>query len=87
MDIYAILKSLGALVLVTGIIGILYLILKKFNLEKLHSFNNKNSHIKIDEVKLIDPSRKIISVSYHKKRYLLLLGTSDLLLERFDDDE
>ena len=87
MDIYAILKSIGALILVTGIIGLIYVFMKKFSLDKLHSLSNAGGKIKIDEIKLIDPSRKIACISYNKKRYLLLLGSNDLLLEKFENDE
>lgn len=87
MDIFAILKSIGALILVIGVIGLIYLFMKKFSLDKLHSFSNASSKIKIDEIKLIDPSRKIACVSYNKKRYLLLLGSNDLLLEKLENEE
>lgn len=87
MDIFAILKSIGALILVIGVIGLIYLFMKKFSLDKLNSFSNASGKIKIDEIKLIDPSRKIACVSYNKKRYLLLLGSSDLLLEKFENEE
>lgn len=87
MDAFAVLKSIGALILIIGIIGIIHILMKKFSLDKFYTLTNKNSKITVDEVKLIDPSRKIVCVSYNKKSYLLLLGSNDLLLEKFEHDK
>lgn len=68
-------QALFALIVVLSLIGIITVLLNKFGLNaKFNSSNKKDSRIKIDEIKVIDPRRKIIIVKIDDVEHNLLLS-------------
>jgi len=67
--------------LVLIIISVILLVFKK----KAHSVS-KNEEVSILFQKYIDPKNKIILMEFNKRKYLLVVGNSNILLDIFDEN-
>lgn len=74
-------KVLAALILVSaGILFVLY-IFKKFNLNTV--VFNKNRDMALQEVLHIDAKTKVVVVTNLDQKYILLLGSNNLVIDKF----
>ncbi len=71
-------KVFLVLLLILGLIGITAIALKSLRNKGLIA-SQKN--LKLDEVLYLDRKRKLVFVSLYDKRYLILLGESDILID------
>lgn len=83
MDNYSIMSAFAALLLVCSIIIIFMALIKRYDLTRFINKPLANRSIQIDEIQYIDQSRKIVLVSHKEKKYLLLLGNKELLLDAY----
>jgi len=81
MEFSLILKTLLSLVFVISMIYGLSLLLKR-TLDK--GMLRSKSSIKIKDVQFIDPKRKVVKVEHNNKTYLVLLGSSEILLDSYE---
>ncbi|MCE2992751.1 MAG: hypothetical protein ACK5WS_00185 [Alphaproteobacteria bacterium] len=80
MEAIDLLKTFSALVVVLGaILAVLYLV-KKFNLHHISFTQDKDT--KIDEIVNIDTKNKIVVVSHLDQKYILLLGSNNLVIDK-----
>jgi flagellar biogenesis protein FliO len=70
-----------SLLIVLGAIWIISILLRRF----VTFFFYKNGEITLKETTILDSKRKIVSVVRGGKNYILLLGSSDLLLDIIED--
>lgn len=84
MEPVNLLKSFFALTAVLAIIGIIYFLFKKYMLQKFVAL--KNSKFCIEEILYIDQKRKLLSVKRENKTYILLLSSTDQLIEIIDNE-
>ena len=81
MDVSIYLKAFFALIVIISIIGIIVAfvkLLKNKNIFKTFVVNNK---LKLEETLNIDHKRRLILCSLDKKKYLILLGQQDVLID------
>ena len=81
MDVSIYLKAFFALIAIISIIGIIAAfvkLLKNKNIFKTFVVNNK---LKLEETLNIDHKRRLILCSLDKKKYLILLGQQDVLID------
>lgn len=83
MEAVHLLKSCAALIFIIASIGLIYLIFKKYLLQKIIAV--KNSKFTIEEILYLDQKRKIISVRRESKTYVLLLSNTDQIIEIIND--
>lgn len=80
METIDLLKAVSALIVVLGcIFAVLYLI-KKFNLHSIAFKHNKDTTV--DEVLSIDTKNKIVVINHLDQKYILLLGSNNLLIDK-----
>ena len=84
METMLLLKSIITLLFVFALIfGFAYLF-KKYSNSNLLNFNKAQAkNIQIEEMKILDATRKIALISFKEKKYLILLGNTDLVIDEF----
>jgi flagellar biogenesis protein FliO len=82
MELNAILTSVVSLALICGLIIAGLALVKKYNLANLNGILSQKT-ISIEEIQYLDQSRKIVLVSHKDKKYLLLLGNKELLIDEY----
>ena len=83
METLQMFKALMALVFIIGLIGIVAALFKKYSEKAFGITMKKNKRLKVDEVLAIDPRRKLMTVKYDEKKYILLLGNNDVVIDSF----
>lgn len=81
MDISIYLKAFFVLIIIISVIGMivaLIKLLKNQNILKGFAMNNK---LKLEETLNIDHKRRLILCKLDKKKYLILLGQQDVLID------
>lgn len=81
MEIYSLLKSILALVFVIALIGCIGFLLKKFGEKSLGFKLPSNKNLIVEEMVAIDHGRRVAVVKYHSKKYVLLLGNHDAVID------
>jgi flagellar biogenesis protein FliO len=87
MEIMLLLKSIVTLLFVFALIfGTAYLF-KKYSNSNLFNFNpGQVKNIKIEEMRILDATRKVALISFKEKKYLILLGNTDLVIDEFKNN-
>lgn len=84
MDSLYIFKSILALAFVLVLLAGAAFLVRKFG-EKFVGYKVvKNPTFKIEEISHFDLKRKLVLFSYNKKKYLVLTGQNDLLIDTFE---
>jgi len=81
MDLSAVAKTFLALGFVIGIIYLSSYLLRKIGEKGIGFKMPTNKNIKLEEIMPIDTSRRIAVVKYLNKKYVLLLGTQDAVID------
>ena len=81
---FYVLKVLLALLFVISLIIGSSIIMRKFHNIKLAKTGQK---FKVKEIIGLDSKRKLVSLSYENKTYLLLIGQTELLLDIIDEKQ
>ncbi|MDF3048299.1 MAG: hypothetical protein K0R73_1417 [Candidatus Midichloriaceae bacterium] len=78
------LKVFGALVFVIGLFCAILLILKRVQPSYFSIKNPSQASIKLEEQLTLSPKHKMAVVRYEDKKYLLLLGESNTVVDVVD---
>ena len=80
MELSTFIKVFSSLLFVAALFLISAWILKKYL--KIYGITNPRSNkITINHIAIVDAKRRIIEVNFENKKFLLLLGNSDLVLD------
>ncbi len=84
MEIMLLLKSIVTLLFVFALIFATAYLFKKYSNSNLFNLNpGQARNIKIEEIRIIDATRKVALISFKEKKYLILLGNTDLVIDEF----
>lgn len=81
METYSLLKGVVSLLFVLGLIGVTGFLLKKLGEKSFGLKLPANKNIVVEEVVAIDHSRRVVVVKYLSKKYVLLLGNHDAVID------
>ncbi|MFQ3307440.1 MAG: flagellar biogenesis protein FliO [Candidatus Midichloriaceae bacterium] len=86
MELSLILKAFFILILIVSLIIFTAKILKILKNKQIFTkFQNKSS-IKLEEILNIDHKRRLLLVKLDKKKYLILLGQQDVLIDVINEE-
>ena len=80
MDISLYLKSFFALIAIISVIGVIATIIRLLKNKNLFK-NFTNNKLKLEETLSIDHKRRLVLCKLDKKKYLILLGQQDILID------
>jgi flagellar biogenesis protein FliO len=75
------LKVFGSLIFVIGLFCAILLILRKIQPSYFNSIKSPQHNIKLEEQLYLDPKHRMVVVRYEDKKYLLLLGESNKVVD------
>ncbi len=81
MEAYSFFKTLFALVFVLTMIGGVGFLIKKFGEKSLGLKLPSNKNLSIEEMMALDHNRRVAVVKYGAKKYVLLLGNHDAVID------
>ena len=81
MDISLYLKSFFALIAVISVIGVIATIIRLLKNKNLFKNLANNNKLKLEETLSIDHKRRLVLCKLDKKKYLILLGQQDVLID------
>ena len=76
------LKSFFILILLISLIGVIMVLIKFLkNKNLLGNYFTADNNLKLEEKLNIDHKRRLVICKFKKKRYLILLGQQDILID------
>jgi|GEM_PF-2160628 flagellar biogenesis protein FliO len=78
---------LALLIVISLIILTVFLLRYIFKLRMPSFMTNQRSEIGLGETLYLDNKRRLVIVRCYGKKYLLLLGQNDLILDKFDEHD
>ena len=81
MEISLYLKAFFILILIISIIGVIAVFLKFIKNKKIFDNFASNNNLKLEETLNIDHKRRLVVCKFKKKKYLILLGQQDILID------
>ncbi|MFK7761054.1 MAG: hypothetical protein AB8B46_02900 [Candidatus Midichloriaceae bacterium] len=76
------LKAFFILILLISLIGVVVALMKFFkNKNILGNYFTVDNNLKLEESLNIDHKRRLVTCKFKKKKYLILLGQQDILLD------
>ncbi len=81
MEAYSFFKTLFALVFVLALIGGVGFLIKKFGEKSFGIRLPSNKNLNLEEMMVLDHTRRVAVVKYGAKKYVLLLGNHDAVID------
>ncbi len=85
MDIFYVLKVIGALAFVLGLFYMAVMIFKKLQPSYFNATYTQPLSLKVEEQIYLGPKHKISVVGYKNKKYILLLGETALVIDTVEN--